>query len=226
MLSGKRLRALWHALPDVATRREGGPHPIRQTGGAGPERHRRLIFLGRRRSAQRPPGSRSSGVGGRAEEKTFDAHGAGASATAFRDKLQPLMIGGFGTRPHGGLSVAAPKAKPSPQAIFVLTHVDVFPAGKDQAVELVKTQVDPARKDDSNLRFDVLQWDGHPNHSNRDGGQSAARLCVSVARRPQRSELDVDLLQSLREIDRVEVGELIEQLLEARGCRKPRRGWS
>jgi hypothetical protein len=57
----------------------------------------------------------------------------GASATAFWDKLQPLMIGGFGTRPHGGLSVTAPKAKLSPQAIYVLTHVDVFPAGKDQA---------------------------------------------------------------------------------------------
>jgi quinol monooxygenase YgiN len=42
------------------------------------------------------------------DKKTADAHSAGTAAAAFRSKLQPLMIGGFGARPHGGLSVAAP----------------------------------------------------------------------------------------------------------------------
>jgi quinol monooxygenase YgiN len=98
------------------------------------------------------------------DKKAYDAHSAAAAGTAFRDKLQPLMIGGFGTRFHSGLSVAAPAARLPARAIYVLTHVDVFPAGKDQAVELVKAQADAARKDDGNLRFDVLQWDGHPNH--------------------------------------------------------------
>jgi len=98
------------------------------------------------------------------DKKASDTHDAGPAATAFRDKLQPLMIGGFGVRPHGGLAVAAPKGQASPEAIHVLTHVDVFPVHKDQAVELVKTQADAARKDDGNLRYDVVQWDGHPNH--------------------------------------------------------------
>ena len=35
---------------------------------------------------------------------------------------------------------------------------------KDAAIELVKEQADAARKDDGNLRYDVVQWDGHPNH--------------------------------------------------------------
>ena len=98
----------------------------------------------------------------RRSELHNDAHSA--AATAFRDKLQPLMIGGFGVRPHGGLSVAASKPQIPSEAIYVVTHVDVFPVHKDAAIELVKTQADTARKDDGNLRFDVLQWDGHPNH--------------------------------------------------------------
>ncbi len=98
------------------------------------------------------------------DKHASDAHNAGPAASAFRDKLQPEMIGGFGVRPHGGLSVAAPKGQASADAVYVLTHVDVFPIHKDQAIELVKAQADGARKDDGNLRYDVVQWDGHPNH--------------------------------------------------------------
>jgi quinol monooxygenase YgiN len=98
------------------------------------------------------------------DKKAADAHNAGTAAAAFRNKLQPLMIGGFGARPHGGLSVAAPKWQPPAEAFYVLTHVDVFPTFKDQAIELVKAQAEAARKDDGNLRYDVVQWDGHPNH--------------------------------------------------------------
>jgi quinol monooxygenase YgiN len=96
--------------------------------------------------------------------KASDAHDAGTGATALRDKLQPLTIGGFGVRVHSGLSIAAPKGQASAETVYVLTHVDVFPVHKDQAVELVKAQADAARKDDGNLQYDVVQWDGHPNH--------------------------------------------------------------
>jgi quinol monooxygenase YgiN len=98
------------------------------------------------------------------DKKASDAHDAGPAATAFRDRLQPLMIGGFGVRPHGGLAVAAPKGQLPADALYVLTHVDVFPVHKDQTIELVKAQAEAARKDDGNLRYDVVQWDGHPNH--------------------------------------------------------------
>jgi quinol monooxygenase YgiN len=98
------------------------------------------------------------------DKKAADTHNAGTAAAAFRAKLQPLMIGGFGARPHGGLSVGAPKGQLPADALYVLTHVDVFPTYKDQAIELVKAQAEAARKDDGNLRYDVVQWDGHPNH--------------------------------------------------------------
>jgi len=98
------------------------------------------------------------------DKKAMDAHNAGPAARAFRDKLQPLMIGGLGVRFHSGFSVAAPTAQIPFAATYVLTHVDVFPTFKDQAAALVKAQAEAARKDDGNLRYDVLQWDGHPNH--------------------------------------------------------------
>jgi quinol monooxygenase YgiN len=98
------------------------------------------------------------------DKKAAEGHATAAAAKALGQKLQPSLVGGFGVRPHSSLSVAAPKGQIPSDAIYVVTHVDVFPTGKDQAVELVKAQADAARKDDGNLRFDVLQWDGHPNH--------------------------------------------------------------
>jgi quinol monooxygenase YgiN len=98
------------------------------------------------------------------DKKAAEAHGKAAAATALVQKVQPTMIDGFGVRPHSGFDVATPKGQIPAGALYVVTHVDVFPAGKDQAAELVKAQADAARKDDGNLRYDVLQWDGHPNH--------------------------------------------------------------
>jgi quinol monooxygenase YgiN len=98
------------------------------------------------------------------DKKAAEAHGKAAAATALGQKLQPAMIDGFGVRQHSGFSLAALKGQIPSEAIYVVTHVDVFPAGKDQAAELVKAQAEAARKDDGNLRYDVLQWDGHPNH--------------------------------------------------------------
>jgi quinol monooxygenase YgiN len=46
----------------------------------------------------------------------------------------------------------------------VLTHVDVFPAGKDQTIDLLKQLAEASRKEAGNLRFDVLQQEGRANH--------------------------------------------------------------
>ena len=98
------------------------------------------------------------------DKKAAEAHGKAAAATSLGQKLQPAMIDGFGVRPHSGFEVAPSKGQIPGGALYVITHVDVFPAGKDQAAVLVKAQAEAARKDDGNLRYDVLQWDGHPNH--------------------------------------------------------------
>ena len=98
------------------------------------------------------------------DKQAAEAHGKTAAGTSLAQQLQASFIDGLATRPHNGLALATSQAQIPPQALYVVTHVDVFPTFKDQAVELVKAQAEAARKNDGNLRFEVLQWDGHPNH--------------------------------------------------------------
>jgi quinol monooxygenase YgiN len=98
------------------------------------------------------------------DQKAAEAHGSSGATKEFRDKLQPLLASPLDVRPSGRLSVAAPKGQPGADTVFVLTHVDVVPTGKDQGIVLVKELAEAGRKDPTNLRFDVLQQDSRPNH--------------------------------------------------------------
>lgn len=98
------------------------------------------------------------------DKAASDAHSSAASASAFRDKLQTLLVGPFEIRDFTGFSVAGPSARGGAGALYVVTHVDVFPAGKDQAAALVTALAEAGRKMPGNLRFDVLQVVGHANH--------------------------------------------------------------
>ncbi len=98
------------------------------------------------------------------DKKAAEAHGASPLATGFRDKLAPQLVGPFEVRVFNGFSLAPPRAQGGREAVYVVTHVDVFPAGKDQAAGLVTALAEAGRKDAGNLWFDVLQQDGHANH--------------------------------------------------------------
>ncbi len=98
-------------------------------------------------------------------DKAAENAGAGAAAAvALSDKLQPMLVGPFEIRSFSGFSIAAPSAQGGTGAVYVVTHVDVFPAGKDQAAALVTRLAETGRKMPGNLSFDVLQVDGHSNH--------------------------------------------------------------
>ncbi len=73
------------------------------------------------------------------DKAALEAHGAAVGA--LRDKLQPLFASPFDIRTNAGLSVAGAAVGDEPRTlkpVYVLTHVDVFPAGKDQTIELLK----------------------------------------------------------------------------------------
>jgi quinol monooxygenase YgiN len=97
------------------------------------------------------------------DKAALDAHGAAMKALA--DKLQASFASPFDARQFWTLSVAAAAAGADfGKAIYVLTHVDVFPAGKDQVAALLKQQVDDSRKDGGALRFDAVVQDARTNH--------------------------------------------------------------
>jgi quinol monooxygenase YgiN len=97
------------------------------------------------------------------DKAAFEAHGAAMKQLG--DKLQADFASPFDARQFWGLDVAGPVAGAKMDgAVYVLTHVDVFPAGKDQVAVMVKQLTDDSRKDAGALRFDALVWDGRPNH--------------------------------------------------------------
>jgi quinol monooxygenase YgiN len=97
------------------------------------------------------------------DKAALDAHAAAMKALG--DKLQPSFLGPFDARLFVPLSVAAPAAEAMPAgAIYVLTHVDVFPSGKDEVTAMVKQLAEDSRKDARSQRFDAVVWDGHSNH--------------------------------------------------------------
>src|SRR5215469_9960588 len=97
------------------------------------------------------------------DKAALDAHQAAVKALA--EKLQPCIAAPFDTRQFLPLSIAvSPADAKLGTAMWALTHVDVFPAGKDEVAALVKSFAEDSRKDKGVQRFDALVWDGHPNH--------------------------------------------------------------
>jgi quinol monooxygenase YgiN len=96
------------------------------------------------------------------DKAALDAHGAAMKALG--DKLQAAFASPFDARQFWTLSVAPSAGADMPSAVFVLTHVDVFPAGKEEAAALIKKQADDSRNDGGALRFDAVIQDARPNH--------------------------------------------------------------
>src|SRR5947208_6195519 len=97
------------------------------------------------------------------DKAALEAHGAAMKALA--DKMQSVFISPFDARQFWTLSVATPAAGGDvSKAVYVLTHVDVFPAGKDQVAALIKQLVEDSRKHGGALRFDAVVQDNRPNH--------------------------------------------------------------
>ena len=97
------------------------------------------------------------------DKAALEAHGAAMKALG--EKLQSAFASPFDARQFWTLSVAAPAAGADlTGAIYVLTHVDVFPAGKDQVAALIVQQVADSRKDSGAQRYDAVVQDARPNH--------------------------------------------------------------
>jgi quinol monooxygenase YgiN len=97
------------------------------------------------------------------DKTAYDAHGAATKALA--DKLQPIFLAPLDARVFLPLATAGASSDADrTKSIFVLTHVDVFPAGKDEVTAMVKALAEDSRKDPGAQRIDAVVWDGHANH--------------------------------------------------------------
>ena len=98
------------------------------------------------------------------DQKAFDTHRAAPSAAQLRERIQPIRNAPIDERVHAALSVGRLEPGPGGDAIYVVTHVDVIPPRKDDAVVALKQLAEESRKDAGHVRFDVVQQTNRPNH--------------------------------------------------------------
>ena len=98
-----------------------------------------------------------------ANSKDFEAHTAAAHTKDFRSKIDSMRLSDFDQRPYKTLSLGPAPNPASDRGNFVITHVDIGGQGTN-AADLLKRLADASRKEEGNLRFDVLQHTMRANH--------------------------------------------------------------
>jgi quinol monooxygenase YgiN len=93
-----------------------------------------------------------------------DAHDQAAPTRQFHDKIKPIEDAPDDERVDNPLYMAAAKTPAQPAAIYVVTHVDVIPPGKDDCMAALKTMSVDTAKDSGNIAYQVLVQDGRSNH--------------------------------------------------------------
>jgi quinol monooxygenase YgiN len=90
-------------------------------------------------------------------------HAPAAGTAQLRDKLKPYLAAPIDERLHTGFVVGQSKA-PGAGSVYVLTHVDLIGAKKDEGLAAVKQLSIDSAQDAGILRYDVLQQGSRPNH--------------------------------------------------------------
>jgi quinol monooxygenase YgiN len=98
-----------------------------------------------------------------ANNKDLDTHAASASAKDFRTKIESMRLSDYDQRPYKTLSLGAAHNDGSSRSTFVITHVDIGGQGTN-AADLLRKLAEASRKEEGNLRFDVLQHTMRANH--------------------------------------------------------------
>jgi len=98
------------------------------------------------------------------DKAAWDAHMAAASTKAFREKLGALRNAPADDRFHNSLSVGPLDDPKAPGAVYGVTHVDVIPPQKDNAIAALKVLGEANRSAGGNVRYEIVQQTNRPNH--------------------------------------------------------------
>jgi quinol monooxygenase YgiN len=98
------------------------------------------------------------------DKAALDAHGQSTGTTEFRDKLKTVAAAPYDERINNALYVAQGKNESQTGAIYVVTHVDVIPPGKDDCMAALKAMSIDTAADAGNISYEVLQQVNRGNH--------------------------------------------------------------
>jgi quinol monooxygenase YgiN len=98
------------------------------------------------------------------DKAALEAHGHSAATLKFRDQLKPIADAPYDERINNALYVTQGKKVSQSGAIYVLTHVDVIPAGKDDCMAALKAMSVDTAADAGNISYEALQQANRGNH--------------------------------------------------------------
>ena len=98
------------------------------------------------------------------DKAALEAHGQSAATSKLRDKLKPIADAPYDERVTNALYVTQGKSESQSGALYVLTHVDVIPAGKDDCMAALKAMSVDTASDAGNISYEVLQQANRGNH--------------------------------------------------------------
>jgi quinol monooxygenase YgiN len=96
-------------------------------------------------------------------QKAFDAHAAAAHTKQWRSALDAIRLSDYDQRPYKPLTTGTLSPSANDRSTYVITHVDIGGQGTN-ASDLLRRLAETSRKEDGNLRFDVLQHAMRANH--------------------------------------------------------------
>ena len=98
------------------------------------------------------------------DKAAFDAHSQSPATTEFRDKLKADQAAPYDERINNALYVGQGKNEARSGALYVVTHVDVIPPGKDDCMAALKAMSVDTAADPGNISYEVLQQVNRGNH--------------------------------------------------------------
>lgn len=98
------------------------------------------------------------------DKAALDAHAQSAGTAKFREQLTPIADAPYDERITNVLYATQGKGERRSDAIFVVTHVDVIPPGKDDCIAALKAMSTDTANDSGNISYQVLQQANRANH--------------------------------------------------------------
>lgn len=98
------------------------------------------------------------------DKAALDAHAKTDSTLQFRDKLKAIQNAPYDERLSNALYLGQGANENCAGAIYVLTHVDVIPPGKDDTMTALKAMSIDTANDPGNISYEVLQQANRSNH--------------------------------------------------------------
>ncbi len=98
------------------------------------------------------------------DKAAFDSHSQSLATSEFREKFKVNQAAPYDERINTALYVAQGKNESQSGALYVVTHVDVIPPGKDDCMAALKAMSSDTAADPGNISYEVLQQANRGNH--------------------------------------------------------------